>query len=69
MDEILTVQEVAAYLKLSRTTVWRWCSEGKLQAFKVGRGWRIHRAEVERLVGGEVGPIGYSEVTIADDLT
>jgi len=54
MDEILTVQEVAAYLKLSRTTVWRWCSEGKLQAFKVGRGWRIHRAEVERLVGREV---------------
>jgi len=52
MDEILTVQEVADYLKLSRTTVWRWCNEGKLRAFKVGRGWRIRRAEVERLMGG-----------------
>jgi excisionase family DNA binding protein len=51
MDEILTVREVAEYLKLSRTTVWRWCSQGKLQAFKVGRGWRIHRSEVERIVG------------------
>jgi len=55
MDEILTVQEVAEYLKLSRTTIWRWCNEGKLQAFKVGRGWRIHRAEVEKIVGQNFG--------------
>ena len=46
MDEILTVREVAEYLKLSRTTIWRWCNEGKLQAFKVGCGWRIHRSEI-----------------------
>ena len=51
MDEILTVREVAEYLKLSRTTVWRWCNEGKLPAFKVGRGWRIHRSEVQKIVG------------------
>jgi excisionase family DNA binding protein len=49
MDEILTVREVAEYLKLSRTTIWRWCNEGKLKAFKVGRGWRVHRSEVERI--------------------
>jgi len=55
MDEILTVQEVAEYLKLSRTTIWRWCNEGKLQAFKVGRGWRIHRLEVEEIVGQNLG--------------
>ncbi|MFQ5576834.1 MAG: helix-turn-helix domain-containing protein [Anaerolineae bacterium] len=51
MDEILTIQEIAGYLKVSRTTVWRWCSEGKLAAFKVGHGWRVHRCEVEKLVG------------------
>ncbi|MBC8263521.1 MAG: helix-turn-helix domain-containing protein [Anaerolineales bacterium] len=49
MDEILTVREVAEYLKLSRTTIWRWCNEGKLQAFKVGRSWRIHQSELERI--------------------
>jgi len=58
MDEILTVREVAEYLKLSRTTVWRWCNEGKIQAFKVGRGWRIHRSEVERIVGRNLNVIG-----------
>ena len=51
VDEILTVREVAEYLKLSRTTVWRWCNEGKLPAFKVGRGWRIHRSAIERITG------------------
>lgn len=49
MDEILTVREVAEYLKLSRTTIWRWRNEGKLQAFKVGRGWRIRQSELERI--------------------
>ncbi len=51
MDKILTVPEIAEYLKVSRTTVWRWCNEGKLQAFKAGRGWRVHRTEVEKIVG------------------
>lgn len=50
MDEILTVQEVADYLKISRSTVWRWCNEGKLTAFKVGRSWRIHRTVLEKMV-------------------
>jgi len=57
MEEILTVQEVAEYLRLSRATIWRWCNEGKLQAFKVGRGWRIHRSEVQRLVGQNHRPM------------
>jgi excisionase family DNA binding protein len=51
MDDILTTQEVARYLKVSRTTVWRWCNEGKLPAFKLGRGWRVRRSELECLMG------------------
>lgn len=50
MDEILTIQEVARYFKLSPTTIWRWCTAGKLPAFRVGRGWRVHRSEVEMIV-------------------
>ena len=54
MDKILTIQEVADYLKVSRTTVWRWCNEGKIPAFKVGKVWRIHRTEMEKIVGQEL---------------
>lgn len=53
MDDILTVQEVANYLKVSRSTVWRWCNEGRLQAFKAGHGWRVHRLAVEKLIGSK----------------
>lgn len=51
MDEILTVPEIAEYLRVSRTTVWRWCNEGKLRAFKAGRHWRVPRSEIEKMVG------------------
>lgn len=50
MEEILTVQEVANYLRLSRTTVWRWCNQGKLPAFRLGRSWRIHRTDLDYFV-------------------
>lgn len=50
MEEILTVKEVAEHLKLSRTTVWRWCQDGRISAFKLGRNWRIRRSDVERIL-------------------
>ncbi|MBE7467667.1 MAG: helix-turn-helix domain-containing protein [Anaerolineales bacterium] len=49
-DETLTVQEVADYLKVSRTTVWRWCHQGLLPAFKIGRGWRVRRGDLEKIM-------------------
>ena len=62
MDEILTVPEIAEYLKVSRTTVWRWCNEGRLPAFKMGRIWRVRRSEFEKIVGQQLGEI-YGERT------
>lgn len=49
-DEIMTVQEVADYLRISRTTVWRWCNEGRLPAFRIGREWRIKREALEETI-------------------
>jgi len=63
MDEILTVPEVAKYLKVSRTTVWRWCNDGKLLAFKVGKAWRIHRSEIEKIVGRKLDALDDEVVT------
>ena len=33
-----------------RTTVWRWCKNGELPAFKVGRGWRIRKSDVDKMM-------------------
>jgi excisionase family DNA binding protein len=49
-DELLTIAEVAAYLKLSRRTAWRWCKSGDLPAIKVGHQWRIARSDLEKFI-------------------
>jgi excisionase family DNA binding protein len=50
LGEILTVDEVAGYLRVSRATVCRWCGSGKLPAFKIGKGWRVQRGELEGFI-------------------
>jgi excisionase family DNA binding protein len=49
-DEILTIQEVAKYLKLNEKTAYRLASEGKLPEFKVGGSWRFKRVDIERWI-------------------
>ena len=45
-DEILTLKEVAEYLKLAEKTAYRLAAEGKLPGFKVGGSWRFEREDV-----------------------
>lgn len=47
VDQILTLKEVAAYLKLTEKTAYRLASEGKLPGFKVGGSWRFKREDLE----------------------
>ncbi|WP_417799026.1 methylation-associated defense system helix-turn-helix domain-containing protein MAD1 [Terasakiella pusilla] len=46
-DEIMTIQEVAAYLKLKEKTAYRLAADGKIPGFKVGGSWRFRRKEIE----------------------
>jgi excisionase family DNA binding protein len=48
----LTVAEVARYLRVSETTVWRWCTSGKLPAFRIGRSWRVRRDDLGLMIDG-----------------
>jgi excisionase family DNA binding protein len=51
MSDVMTIQEVASYLKVDYATAWRMCIVGTLRAFRVGQVWRIARADIERLMG------------------
>ncbi len=42
-DELLEVSEVAAHLRVSEVTVYRWCREGQLPCLKICGSWRIRR--------------------------
>lgn len=49
-DEILTLKEVAYYLKLTEKTAYRLAAEGKLPGFKVGGSWRFKREDVQKWI-------------------
>jgi len=50
--QIMTVKEVADFLRLKEATVCRLAAEGKLPGVKVGKSWRFDRAALEKLVSG-----------------
>ncbi|MFZ5532198.1 MAG: methylation-associated defense system helix-turn-helix domain-containing protein MAD1 [Pseudomonadota bacterium] len=54
-DEILTIDEVAAYLKAGKRTVYRLAASGKIPAFKLGGTWRFRRAELDQWIASQIG--------------
>lgn len=48
--EILTLDEVAAYLKAGKRTVYRLAADGKLPGFKLGGTWRFRRSDLDRWI-------------------
>jgi excisionase family DNA binding protein len=49
-DEIMTLKDVAEYLKLAEKTAYRLAAEGKLPGFKVGGSWRFKKEDVEKWI-------------------
>jgi len=45
--QILTLDEVAAYLKVGKRTVYRLAAAKKIPAFKVGGIWRFSRVDID----------------------
>ena len=45
--EILTVKQVADYLKVTERTIYRLAAAKKIPAFKVGGSWRFSRADID----------------------
>lgn len=46
--EILTIEELAGYLKISKSTLYKLVREGKIPAQKVGRHWRFRKEAIDR---------------------
>jgi excisionase family DNA binding protein len=46
-SEILTIREVARYLKVTDRTIYRLAAAKRIPAFKVGGTWRFSRADID----------------------
>jgi excisionase family DNA binding protein len=49
--ELLTVREVAEELRVSSMTVYRLIKAGDLASLRVGKGYRIRAADLDRYLG------------------
>lgn len=56
--EILTLEEVANYLKVTTRTIYRMLDENQIPAFKIRGTWRFRKDEIEAMTRGETPPKG-----------
>ncbi|MBT3385851.1 MAG: helix-turn-helix domain-containing protein [Prolixibacteraceae bacterium] len=48
MEEILTLEEVAKYLKVKPQTIYTWAQSGKIPAAKLGKEWRFRKSVIDK---------------------
>jgi excisionase family DNA binding protein len=48
--KLLTVDEIATILRVSKVFVRRLLREGKIKGRKVGRDWRVEETELQRYI-------------------
>ena len=46
-DEIMTLEEIAAYLRLKPQTIYTWAQEKKIPAAKLGKEWRFKKSIID----------------------
>jgi len=55
MDEVLTIKELSAYLKIPKSTLYKLAREGKVPGQKIGRHLRFSKAVIDRWLGDTHG--------------
>ena len=45
--EVMTISEVAVYLRLGETTIYRLANKGEIPGRKIGGAWRFSRREID----------------------
>jgi PTS system nitrogen regulatory IIA component len=53
-DDILTLEEVAKYLRVSERTVYDWAQRGEIPSGKIGTVWRFKKTEIEHWVNDRI---------------
>jgi len=50
MEELLTLEELAKYLKISKYTLYKMLENGKIPGFKIANQWRFKKSEIDRWI-------------------
>jgi excisionase family DNA binding protein len=47
-NDIMTIEEVAEYLRLTPQTIYKWAQEKRIPATKLGKEWRFRKSIIDR---------------------
>ena len=47
LAELMTIDDLAAYLKVSRRTIYEWLKHNKIPAVKLVGQWRFRKEEID----------------------
>ena len=50
MDKWLTLEQIAGYLQMSTSSIYKMAQAGKIPSYKVGRQWRFKEEEIDKWV-------------------
>lgn len=53
-NDILTLEEVAAYLRLTPQTIYKWAQEKRIPAAKLGKEWRFRKSILDRWLDDQI---------------
>ena len=54
LSSVFTIEDLAKYLKISKSTLYQLAQRGKLPGVKVGRHWRFHREAIDTWLKGHI---------------
>ncbi len=49
--KVMTIDELAAYLQVAKSTLYKLAQEGKVPGQKVGKHWRFHKEVIDQWLG------------------
>lgn len=57
-SQIMTVEEVAEFLKLSKITIYKLVKKGHLPGFRVGNSWRFRKDKILEIISNQLLEVG-----------
>ena len=48
MTRLISIDELADYLRLQKQTIYNWLNQGKISGIKVGGVWRFDRRDIDK---------------------
>ncbi|MEW6170514.1 MAG: helix-turn-helix domain-containing protein [Candidatus Omnitrophota bacterium] len=54
-ESLMTIEDLALYLKVKKRTIYDWLKRGKIPAAKVIGQWRFRREKIDKWIEHKIG--------------